>query len=164
MALLASVPAGGLIGSDEGRRAALGKEAPGQRRQPAQGGLGVLRGAQSPLFFLKAELAVDTEWPVGSDGSSSQSHRAGEEPRPPTAPAAGALPGLCRAPPALRLGQLLLWTALGQPEKAPAPSLGQEQAGVRACGRRDRGMAGPLPAEPAWARLGSRPPCSLSSH
>lgn len=89
------------------------------------------------MFFLKAELAVDTEWPVGSDGSSSQSHRAGEEPRPPTAPAAGALPGLCRAPPALRLGQLLLWTALGQPEKAPAPSLGQEQAGVRACGRRD---------------------------
>lgn len=100
MALLANVPAGGLTRC--GRRAALGK--PQVRRQPARGGLGVLQGAQSTLFFLKAVLAVDTGWPVGSDGSSSQSPRAGEQPSPPTAPAAGGLPGLRRAPPACGSG------------------------------------------------------------
>lgn len=74
------VPAGPLLGSDEGRRASLGK--PGLhgtssrqgRAAGTQGGLGVLQGAQSPLCLPKALLVVQVEWPVGGDGSSSQTH------------------------------------------------------------------------------------------
>ena len=65
------VPAGPLLGSDEGRRASLGK--PGlhgtSSRQGqaagAQGGLGVPQGAQSPLCLPKALLVVQAEWPGG---------------------------------------------------------------------------------------------------
>lgn len=46
-----------------------------------------------------------------------------------------------QGPACLRLGQLLLWTALGKPEKAPLPAWGKsEQASERWA---------PLPAEPA---------------
>ena len=73
------VPAGPLLGSDEGRRASLGK--PGLhgtssrqgRAAGAQGGLGVPQGAQSPLCLPKALLVVQAEWPGW--GATAAPHR-----------------------------------------------------------------------------------------